>query len=344
VPDLVEYTAGGHTFVIRNDSPSDRAVIRECCVENAYRVSDQQIRANVIIDIGANIGAFSIFAASLVPAVTVYAYEPEPENFALLQTNIERNGLAGRICARREAVCAAGTFAVLPNYARSRVSEDLTTGTPVRAVGLDDVFAANGLDECDILKVDAEGSEYPLVDQASRETLSRVRNLAMEYHVNVPEENARLGGLLSRLGETFELTLDAYRGFPRVPDGILHGGGMIYGRRYPLAACPAVVGESDQADAGVATIVFDAFALDVPCCIKRIVVRSTSRSASSCTVLLDGSGGPIPVVDISNGDFSVTLPEDTVLPPGSRLSLVWSGLSQGARASAHVIYSRCPAS
>jgi FkbM family methyltransferase len=342
VPNLVEYAAGGHTFVIRNDSPSDRAVIRECCVENVYRVTAQQVRANVIIDIGANIGAFSIFAASLAPAVTVYAYEPEPENFALLQTNIERNGLAGRIRARREAVCAAGTLAVLPNNARSQVSKDLTRGAPVRAIGLDDVFAANGLDECDVLKVDAEGSEYTLVDQASRETLSRVRNLAMEYHVNVPEENARLGGLLSRLGGTFELTLDAYRGFPRLPDGILHGGGMIYGKRDPLAACPAVEGESDQAVEGVATIAFDALASDVSCCIKRIAVRSTSRTASSCTAFRDGPGGSIPVADISNGDFSVTLPEDIVLPPGSRLSLVWNGLSQGARTSTHVIYGRCP--
>jgi FkbM family methyltransferase len=341
MPEFVEYTVGGHTFVIRDHSPSDRAVIRECCVENVYRVAAQRIRANVIIDIGANIGAFSVFAASLAPSATVYAYEPESENFALLQANIERNGLAGRICARREAVCVAGTLAVFPNYARSQVSEDLTRGTPVRAVGLDDVFSANGLDECDVLKVDAEGSEYTLVDHGSRETFARVRNLAMEYHVNVPEEDARLGRMLSRLGETFELTLDAYRGFPRLSHGILHGGGMIYGRRDLLAACPAVVGESDQADEGIATIVFDAFASDLPCRIKRIAVRSTSRTASSCTAFLGGCGDSSPVINIANGDFSVTLPEDAVLPPDTRLSLVWNGLSRGARASVHVTYSRC---
>ncbi len=46
----------------------------------------------VILDLGANIGVFSVYAASHARGVQVYAYEPWPAFFELLQANIRRNG------------------------------------------------------------------------------------------------------------------------------------------------------------------------------------------------------------------------------------------------------------
>ena len=49
---------------------------------------------DVFVDVGANIGYFSVLAASLVgDAGKVFAFEPDPDNFQLLCANAELNGL-----------------------------------------------------------------------------------------------------------------------------------------------------------------------------------------------------------------------------------------------------------
>ena len=66
------------------------------------------IRAgDTIVDVGANIGYFTLlFARSAGPAGRVFAFEPEPDNFRLLETNVERNGYRN-VTAVRQAVSGA---------------------------------------------------------------------------------------------------------------------------------------------------------------------------------------------------------------------------------------------
>lgn len=59
---------------------------------------------SVFVDVGANIGYFTVLAAETVgEAGRVYAFEPDPANFSLLRNNLVRNQLHQRV----EAVCAA---------------------------------------------------------------------------------------------------------------------------------------------------------------------------------------------------------------------------------------------
>ncbi len=61
-----------------------------------------------ILDIGANIGyTAALFAASADPDATIYAFEPEPFNFRLLQDNIRRRKLQGRVTTVQAAVGSA---------------------------------------------------------------------------------------------------------------------------------------------------------------------------------------------------------------------------------------------
>ncbi len=53
---------------------------------------------SVLLDVGANIGLYSLYAAT-ARRCRVYAFEPESQNFALLNRNIQANGLDGRITA-----------------------------------------------------------------------------------------------------------------------------------------------------------------------------------------------------------------------------------------------------
>ena len=79
----------------------------EIFVESCYQAARVRPDANVI-DIGANIGLFSLLAAQ--KAATVLAFEPEPGNFAILQKNCRLNA-ARNVTARQLAV--SGTSGVL---------------------------------------------------------------------------------------------------------------------------------------------------------------------------------------------------------------------------------------
>ena len=74
-------------FEVRDDYQTDMIVIKEIWQENVYEVKDTHFNhGGVVIDIGANIGSFSIYAADFV--ATVYAIEPEPHYLVPLKSVI----------------------------------------------------------------------------------------------------------------------------------------------------------------------------------------------------------------------------------------------------------------
>ena len=63
---------------------------------------------DTFLDVGANIGYFSILAAAAVgEAGSVMAYEPDPENYRLLQANVELNALRPRVISTAAALSDA---------------------------------------------------------------------------------------------------------------------------------------------------------------------------------------------------------------------------------------------
>jgi len=51
---------------------------------------------SLIIDAGANIGAFSVFMKRVVPDCKVYSFEPMPETFSTLKANFDHHGIPGK--------------------------------------------------------------------------------------------------------------------------------------------------------------------------------------------------------------------------------------------------------
>jgi hypothetical protein len=68
------------------------------------RLRDYIDRDSWIIDVGANIGFFTITFAGWLEGGKVLALEPEPDNFRRLRTVVAASGLAGRVDARQVAV------------------------------------------------------------------------------------------------------------------------------------------------------------------------------------------------------------------------------------------------
>lgn len=138
-----------------------------------------------IIDLGANIGVFTIMAALALPDARVLAVEPFPRNHQRLLEALEANGIAGRVQVLQKA--ATGDLRrVLMNDADSipghsrKIGADC--GIEVEGWTLEKICSEAGFETVDFLKVDIEGAEYELFEKTPERVLKRVSRIGFEYH------------------------------------------------------------------------------------------------------------------------------------------------------------------
>ena len=167
----------------------------------------ERAACRTFIDVGANIGAYSLFA-TLAPSVRhVVAFEADPATFAELKRNVSLNSLDTSIKVHGSAVSdAAGELAFGSvgrlSGANSVVSTSIHESTNFRdrymveATTLDNVFAT-GADEPLAIKIDVEGHE-PAVLKGGEALLRANRAIIqIECYERSGNESRRL---LSKLG------------------------------------------------------------------------------------------------------------------------------------------------
>lgn len=175
----------GCQFKVR--SLMDVWIVKETCLDRDYESNATPIQDGwTIIDIGAGLGDFAISVAYAHPRCHVYAYEPFPESYALLQENIHLNAV-DTVHTFPIAVGAKSGETVL--FATGAAVQHTTIHTSssapalsVQTLCLDDVFATNAITTCDFLKIDCEGGEFPILFNAGETTLGSIRHICLEYH------------------------------------------------------------------------------------------------------------------------------------------------------------------
>jgi|GEM_PF-1934225 methyltransferase, FkbM family len=136
-----------------------------------------------IIDIGANIGAFSIFAA-LQGARKVISIEPSQESFDLLTRNIAANGLE-HIITPLQHVVTSSDGQVLKFPSKSSPNNKLSVKgtsegfTDVTSITLD-TLSSYCDNRINILKIDCEGGEYDILQ--NQRDFSIIPEIRMELH------------------------------------------------------------------------------------------------------------------------------------------------------------------
>lgn len=186
-------------FDIREDYETDEIVIREIWKENVYEVKPQHFnQGGVVIDIGANIGSFSIFAANL--GTTVYAIEPEPHNLSALKTNIDLNNMNSVIHVCPYAISDyKGTAVISDSGGGSTIKDDGIFGAEVEVMSLDNFFTLYNIESVDVLKIDVEGAELEIILGASKENINKCKYITMEFDVR---SGKNMGDMVQKLSET----------------------------------------------------------------------------------------------------------------------------------------------
>lgn len=172
-------------FYVRQRS-SDIPIVREVVEKRSYFAGKFfTVEPNdVVVDIGAHIGTFSVLAASMGAAVI--SYEPTSINFALLKDNTEINGFHHTIYKKAvRGQAGTDTIIIRPfNYGGTsffnQKTEDPNFREDVECITLADVFADNNLDHIDFLKLDCEDSELEIL-AAHQELLPKIRKIAIEW-------------------------------------------------------------------------------------------------------------------------------------------------------------------
>ncbi len=164
-------------------SPKNGRTITEIWSNRRYALSNDEMQSGcIVVDVGAHVGMFSIFAASRSDGVRVLSYEPHPDNFRLLTENIRLNGLKNVQPFSWAVSGASGKrkLFVSPEdmgHSLIRLHENYVE---VDCVTLKQVLSQ--IAKCDFLKIDCEGAEYEILFNTPVGYLRKVNRILVECH------------------------------------------------------------------------------------------------------------------------------------------------------------------
>lgn len=167
-----------------------KKIYEEIMVINAYRLLPEHVQNRTVIDIGANIGCFSLMAANF-GAKTVLAVEPISKTFDQLKSNINRS-LYKNIKAIKYAVTDKNEdYVKIPLQKDSGLNgmyytQNLQNFEIVETVTLNKLLSKVDTSQNDIfLKIDCEGAEYDILLNASIEDVQKIDSIILEIHADV---------------------------------------------------------------------------------------------------------------------------------------------------------------
>lgn len=178
-----------HPVSIRMYPSSDDFVFDQIFIKQEYGALCASVNsANIILDLGANVGYASALLASRYPSARIVSVEPDPGNYRECVANLAPYG--GRVTTLLGAVWARPAMLTLERGMgcdgrewATRVSETSHTGNAqVQAWDMPALLDMAGVPVVDILKIDIEGSEVEVFAANTAEWLPRVRNICIELH------------------------------------------------------------------------------------------------------------------------------------------------------------------
>ncbi len=163
------------------------ATIFEIFLMETYCPKGMEIKdSDIVIDIGANMGVFSIYAALKAKHGKVYSYEPFKPHFKRLLLNIKLNnlkniftfeiGVSGKSGKKDLFISdlSSGMHSLIPNKnSKNKTSIECTT--------LENIFKENKIKKCDFLKMDCEKAEYDILYSTPKNIFKKIKKISLEF-------------------------------------------------------------------------------------------------------------------------------------------------------------------
>jgi FkbM family methyltransferase len=192
--------AGNHylKWIVSHPRSSDEIIWHEIFKDHCYLSKYTLKPGDVVVDAGAHIGMFTLYAAEKVGSEgAVYSFEPELGNFSILKEFVEKYGKGIVILDDSGLYSSVGErkFSIQDNNSGGHSFYwGGARETTVRTKTLDSLE----LQKLNFLKMDVEGSEAEIL-KGGLETIQRLRpHIGMEVHAN--ELFLEVGSILKPLG------------------------------------------------------------------------------------------------------------------------------------------------
>lgn len=184
--DVVLFLRDNNKFFVRGNS-RDFNTINEIFIfdEYDYKVWDGY-NINTIIDVGANIGVFSVFAKKMYPHASLLCFEPSTNNFNVLKKNLLLNKI-NNVCINYGVSNKSEIhdFYECINHYESSSSSNMWAldhkKVSARFVSIHYVYSLTSSNDC-LLKFDVEGDEYKIFSSMYNSELLRNKVIIIEYH------------------------------------------------------------------------------------------------------------------------------------------------------------------
>lgn len=191
---------------------TDLGVINEAVILNPYLAAGHIRLATdaTVVDVGANIGDFTIQAAKLCPAGRVYAIEPIGSNCESIRRQIQLNGVTNATVLQAALGDRDGETEIHAAGGHSSMYWGAHSSERVRLTTLQSVMRDNNIQTVDVLKLDCEGAEWDILP-AIDALLPQIRQVCLEYH-NGKRTVDWLEGWLTQRGFSVRRTTGPWNG------------------------------------------------------------------------------------------------------------------------------------
>jgi len=178
-------TRNGIKIMLRTDS-TDLMALTHVWLIGEYSKNDFQIKkTDTVIDVGAHIGLFSLYASQKCTEGKIFAFEPIKENYKILESNKKLNNLSN-IQSENCAISESTTKITLyQNNDQAGHSKFVKTDNPIEVTSksLNNFFKEKKIEYVNLLKLDCEGSEYEIIDSLEDEYFKNIEKMIIEYHL-----------------------------------------------------------------------------------------------------------------------------------------------------------------
>jgi FkbM family methyltransferase len=183
--EVVLHKVNKNTKLFIRPRETDSLVMGEVWEWGDYNKPDFLIKpSDTIVDIGAHIGTFSVYAAQKATSGKVFAYEPDLKNFKLLKKNKNINklknlhvfnvGVMDKVRQNRLNLWRRNSA----NH--SIYASDSKKYTVFKSTTLEKIMAKTG--KINYLKIDSEGAEYPILFGTNPKVFTKIDKIIVEYH------------------------------------------------------------------------------------------------------------------------------------------------------------------
>ena len=200
----------GYNLSYVEQSSADH-IFSEIFIGDCYPLAENNKDKKIIVDIGANIGLFTFYAKIKFPNSKIFSVEANPDNFKILEKNINENKL--RDCVRVfNNVCSSFIgkqpfyLSTNPGWSSSYNKRGAENGQMIylEPLSLSKLFQLNNINRVDVLKIDIEGAEYDILLNDDFLDNYPIKELFVEVDQNPRDKKYIFSQLTNLLEKHFE--------------------------------------------------------------------------------------------------------------------------------------------